>query len=204
MIKKALFCLLLISFLLVSSSSFEALSAPNSDVKVEWHFWREKVNPETGKGEISKKYSLRDYMDEIIGIRNKGETSVTDIRVEFVTTLSGYSISPLPEWFASRVPRGVEREKRWRTSLESGEKIKFEDIKEYSEWVVNDFRALGYEVVEVDKDLARLKIKGKIGPIKFSANVDLANSTGQTVAKLFVNGEYCGEKKNNFTIVRAV
>jgi hypothetical protein len=204
MIKKALFCLLLISFLFVSSSSFEALSAPNSDVKVEWHFWREKVNPETGKGEVSKKYSLRDYMNDIIGIKNKGEVPITDVRVEFVTTLSGYSISPLPDWLASRVPHDVEREKRWRISLDPGEKIKFEDIKEYSEWVVHDFRTLGYEVVEMDKDLARLKTKGKIGPIKFNANVDLANSTGQTIAKLFVNGEYCGEKKNNFTIVPTV
>lgn len=204
MIKKALFCLLLISFLLVSSSSFEALSAPNSDVKVEWHFWREKVNPETGKGEVSKKYSLRDYMNDIIWIKNEGEVPITDVRVEFVTTLSGYSISPLSDWFASRVPNDVEREKRWRISLELGEKIKFEDIKEYSEWVVHDFRALGYEVVEMDKDLARLKVKIKIGPIKFNTNVDLTNSTGQTIAKLFVNGEYCGEKKNNFMIVRTV
>jgi len=203
MIKKALFSLLLISFLLVSSSSFEALSAPNSDVKVEWHFWREKVNPETGKGEVSKKYSLRDCMNDIIWIKNEGEVPITDVRVEFVTTLSGYSISPFPDRLASRVPNDVEREKRWRISLELGEKIKFEDIKEYSEWVVHDFRALGYEVVEMDKDLARLKVK-KIGPIKFNANVDLANSTGQTIAKLFVNGEYCGEKKNNFMIVRTV
>ena len=204
MIKKALFSLLLISFLLVSSPSFEALSAPNSDVKVEWHFWREKVNPETGKGEVSKKYSLRDYMNDIIWIKNEGEVPITDVRVEFVTTLSGYSISQLPDWLASRVPNDVEREKRWRISLELGEKIKFEDIKEYSEWVVHDFRALGYEVVEMDKDLARLKVKIKIGPIKFNTNVDLTNSTGQTIAKLFVNGEYCGEKKNNFMIVRTV
>ncbi|HIH96969.1 MAG TPA: hypothetical protein HA348_05790 [Thermoplasmata archaeon] len=101
----------------------------------------------------------------------------------------------------------MEREKRWRISLELGEKIKFEDIKEYSEWVVHDFRALGYEVVEMDKDLARLKVKIKIGPIKpikVNINVDLTNSTGQTIAKLFVNGEYCGEKKNNFMIVRTV
>jgi hypothetical protein len=199
--KELLIGLLIFSFLVFPC--LEDLASPTNEIEVEWNFWREKINPLTGEGEIWEEYSLKDMMNDIIWIKNEGEVPITKVRVEFITILKNYSVVGLPKILTPLVPSEVKRERNWQISLKPGDERKFEEVKDFSEWVKQDFEALGVEITDMDKDLAVLKGKYKLGPFTIRATIDLANSKGETTAEMFIDSEYFGKRENEFIIVRA-
>jgi hypothetical protein len=199
--KELLIGLFIFSFLLLPC--LEDLASPTNEIGVEWNFWREKIDPLTGEGEIWEEYSLKDKMNNIIWIENKGEVPITKIKVEFLTILKNYSVIGLLRILTPLVPSEVKWERSWGINLKPGDEKQLEEIKEFSEWVKQDFEALGYEITKMDKDKAIIEVKGKWGPIPIKVNVDLANSKGETTVEMFIDSEYFGKRENSFVIIRA-
>jgi hypothetical protein len=154
--------LILSLFVLLSPGD---LASQSNEIGAEWNFWREKIDPLTGEGEIWEEYSLKDRMNNIIWIKNIGKVPIRKVRVEFVATLKNYSVIGLPKVLASLVPSKVKWERSWEVNLKSGDEGKFEEVKEFSEWVRQDFKTLGFEITKMNKDSAIIEVKRKWGPI---------------------------------------
>jgi hypothetical protein len=59
------------------------------NVDVEWRFWREKIDPETGEGIESSSFAFTDTMRDVVWVKNTGKAPITRIEVKYLTVTKG-------------------------------------------------------------------------------------------------------------------
>lgn len=188
---------------LMFASLLLPLAKPQAHVEVEWEFWREKIDPETGEGVKTSSFAFTDTMRDVVWVKNAGTAPITRIEVKYLTVAKGHKIGNIPRWISGLVPSDCPRERSYEVNLKPGEEEKFEETRLLTEWIKED---LTYQGVHTIKrwDPENVTIIGDVkkGFITLeNAEIDFSEAEVHTEAELFVDGQSFGKKTIHFRVV---
>ena len=189
---------------LMFASLFLSLAEPQAHTEVEWGFWREKVDPETGEGVKASGFAFTDTMREVVWVKNTGTVPITRIEVKYLTVIKGYKVGNIPRWIVRFIPSECPRERSYTIDLKPGEERKFEETRPFTEWVREDLAYQGMRTIK-EWDAENVTVTGDIKKSVISlkdARIDFSQAELYTEAELFVNGQSVGKKTFHFRIVK--
>ena len=169
---------------------------------VDWDFWREKVDPETGEGVKSSGFAFTDTMRDVIWVKNTGTEPITKIKIKYLTVTEGHKVGNIPNWLTKHIPSECPRTRSYDVDLKPGEEMKFEETRPFTEWVTEDLAYQGMHTIK-KWDPENVTVTGdvkKVVTLK-DTEIDFSKANLRTKAVLYVNGQSFGKKIIEFKVV---
>ena len=189
---------------LMFASLLLSLAEPQAHTEVEWGFWREKTDPETGEGVKASGFAFTDTMREVVWVKNTGTIPITRIEVKYLTVIKEHKVRNIPMLIVRFLPSECPRERSYTIDLKPGEERKFEETKPFTEWVREDLAYQGMHTIK-KWDTENVTVTGDIKKSIISlkdARIDFSQAELYTETELFVNGQSVGKKTFHFRIVK--